>query len=119
MADANKPVAEIMCIPVDDISSQRINDPNKIYNMVNPIIRNEIIEKINREEVVSETITGKKNRWWLVKHNPNNDIPKNIYLLGGGTISELHKKYIKNHGKITRRVFMNYTRELIQQKIMV
>ena len=73
-------------------------DFNKIYDMILPSERNEIIQKINAGEIVSETFTGKKDNWWIDKHNPNNDIPKNIYLLGKGTIQELHIEYIKNYG---------------------
>jgi hypothetical protein len=67
----------------------------KVYYMVNPSERNEIIKKINSCELISETLNGKKQDWWLNKHNPNNEIPKNIYLLGRGTIFELHIEYIK------------------------
>ena len=63
--------------------------------------------------------TGKKDNWWIDKHNPNNDIPKNIYLLGKGTIQQLHIEYIKNYGHIEWSDFINYTRELIKQKIMI
>lgn len=91
----------------------------KVYSMVNPSNRNEIIEKINRKELISQTITGKTLRWWLEKHHPNNDIPTNIYLLGKGTIEVLHKKYIKNHGNIEWSDFIDHTRELIKQKIMI
>ena len=94
-------------------------DFHKIYNMINPSDRIEIIKKINSEEMVSETIAGKKERWWIDKHNPNNEIPKNIYLLGKGTIPELHIEYIKIYGNIEYSDFINYTRELIKQKIMI
>jgi hypothetical protein len=94
-------------------------DFNKIYDMILPSERNEIIQKINAGEIVSETFTGKKDNWWIDKHNPNNDIPKNIYLLGKGTIQELHIEYIKNYGNIEWSDFINYTRELIKQKIMI
>ena len=69
-------------------------DFNKIYYMINPSERIEIIKKIMDGEMVSETVTGKKDNWWIDKHNPNNEIPKNIYLLGKGTIQELHIEYI-------------------------
>ena len=49
---------------------------------------------------MSETITGKKDSWWINKHNPNKEIPKNIYLLGKGTIQQLHIEYIKIYGNI-------------------
>ena len=94
-------------------------DFSKIYYMINPSDRIEIIKKINSEEMISETITGKKERWWIDKHNPNNEIPKNIYLLGKGTIQELHIEYIKNYSNIEWSDFINYTRELIKQKIMI
>jgi len=87
--------------------------------MISPSDRMEIIEKINSEEIISETITGKKKSWWKDKHNPNNDIPKNIYLLGKGTIKQLYNKYIELYGNIAWNEFINYTRELIKQKIML
>ena len=88
------------------------------YEMVNPDERNEVIRKINAFEMVSETSTGKRQRWWVGKHNPSNEIPKNIYLLGKGTIQELYDKYVRNYGEMERKVFINYTRELIKQNIM-
>lgn len=94
-------------------------DFNKEYWMVNPIERIEIIKKINAGEMVSETSTGKKEGWWIDKHNPDNEIPKNIYLLGKGTIQYLHIEYIKKHGNIKWNDFINYTRELIKQTIML
>ena len=96
-----------------------IHDFNKTYNMINASERIVIIQKINDGEMVSETFTGKKESWWINKHNPNNEIPKNIYLLGKGTIEELHNEYIKKFGNIEWSDFINYTRELIKQKIMV
>jgi hypothetical protein len=87
--------------------------------MINPSERIEIIQKINTGEIVSETFTGKKEDWWADKHNPNKDIPTNIYLLGKGTIQELYNKYIRNYGNIEWADFINYTRELIKQKIMI
>ena len=87
--------------------------------MIIPSERNEIIKRIICGEMVSETFTGKKKNWWINKHHPNNNIPKNIYLLGKGTIQELHIEYIKNYGNIEWSDFINYTRELIKQKIMI
>jgi hypothetical protein len=91
----------------------------KTYNMINPSERIEIIKKINNGEMISETSNGKKDNWWIDKHNPNNEIPKNIYLLGKGTIQELYEEYIKIYGNIEWSEFINYTRELIKQKIMI
>ena len=96
-----------------------IQDFKKTYYMINPSERIVIIKKINDGEMVSETDTGKKEHWWIDKHNPNNEIPKNIYLLGKGTIQELYVEYITNYGNIERSDFINYTRELIKQKIMI
>jgi hypothetical protein len=87
--------------------------------MISPCERIEIIKKINNGEMISETITGKKQRWWIDKHNPNNEIPKNIYLLGKGTIQQLHIEYIEIYDNIEWSDFINYTRELIKQKIMI
>lgn len=94
-------------------------DFSKIYTMINPSERIEIIKKINGCVIVSETFTGKKEHWWIDKHNPNNVIPRNIYLLGKGSIRELHIEYNKNYGNIEWSDFINYTRELIKQKIMI
>lgn len=92
---------------------------SKLYNMVYPDERIQIIHKINNGEMIFETFTGKKENWWNNKHNPNNEIPKNIYLLGKGTIKELYIQYIKNYNYIEWNEFINYTRELIKQKIMI
>ena len=92
---------------------------SKTYIMVNPNERLDIINKIDSGEIVSETSNGKKQCWWTDKHNPNNEIPKQIYLLGKGSIEELHIAYIRNYGNIEWSDFINYTRELIKQKIMV
>jgi hypothetical protein len=94
-------------------------DFSKTYYMISPSERIEIIKKINNGEMISETITGKKQRWWIDKHNPNNEIPKNIYLLGKGTIQQLHIEYIEIYDNIEWSDFINYTRELIKQKIMI
>ena len=92
-------------------------DFKRSYVMVQPTERLEIIVKIN-EGMCSETITGKKQRWWSDKHHPDKEIPKAIYLLGNGTIEELYNEYRKLN-MIEWSVFINYTRELIKQKIML
>jgi hypothetical protein len=92
---------------------------NKVYIMVNQTERLDIINKIDSGEIVSETCTGKKQCWWIDKHNPNNEIPKKIYLLGKGSIQELHIEYMKKYGHIEWSDFIDHTRELIKQKIMV
>ena len=94
-------------------------DFHKTYIMINPSDRIKLIIKINNKEMISETITGQRENWWIGHHNPDNEIPKNIYLLGNGTIREIHIKYIKKHGNIQWADFINYTRELIKQKIMI
>ena len=94
-------------------------DFDKEYTMVYPYERVEIINKINSGELISETTVGKKDDWWKNKHNPNNLIPIHIYLLGKGTIHSLHIQYIANYGNIEWSDFINYTRELIKQKIMI
>ena len=94
-------------------------DFQKTFTMCNPNERFIIIEKIYNGEIQSETIIGNKQDWWLKKHNPDSDIPRNIYLLGDGTIEELHKKYIIKYGTIEWDDFINHTRELIKQNIMV
>lgn len=94
-------------------------DFKKTYTMISPNKRYMIIQKINNCEIESKTITGQKQKWWLKKHHPNNEIPRNIYLLGNGTIHQLYIKYINNYGEINEKLFINYTRELISQNIMV
>jgi len=94
-------------------------DFQKIFTMCYPNERFAIIEKINNSELVSETIIGKNQDWWLKKHNPDNEIPRNIYLSGDGTLEELYKKYIIKYGSIEWDEFINYTRELQKQKIML
>jgi hypothetical protein len=87
--------------------------------MVPPVVRNIIIERINSGQLVSETKSGKESKWWLIKHHPDKEIPLHIYLLGDGTIKEIYEKYILKHGFIEWRIFINYTRELIKQNIML
>lgn len=94
-------------------------DFNKIYSMTNSNSRYIIIEKINNKELFSNDISGKRLNWWLNKHYPDNEIPKNIYLLGNGTIKELYERYIKKYNYIEWTEFINYTRELIKQTIMI
>lgn len=94
-------------------------DFNKVYIMTNPDKRFIIIQQINNEELISNTKTGKRQKWWLIKHNPDNEIPKNIYLLGNGIIYQLHEKYKQHHGYIEWEDFIDYTRELIKQNIML
>ena len=87
--------------------------------MINPSERNEIIKRCENGDMISETAKGKYEKWWKNKHDPDGLIPRNIYLLGGGTIKELHSKYITKYGNIEWSNFINYTRELIKQKIMI
>ena len=94
-------------------------DFRRIYTMNKPIKRYEVIQKIYNEEIVSETIAGQTQKLWLIKHHPDNDIPKNIYLLGQGTIEELYNKYIIKYRMIEWSEFINYTSELIKQTIML
>ena len=94
-------------------------DFEKVYVMTTSDKRDIIIHNINNLKLISETETGKKEEWWLKKHNPDNDIPKNIYLLGNGTIRQLHDKYNNKYGFIEWSEFINYTRELIKQHIML
>ncbi len=90
----------------------------KIYTATIPTERFRVIQQINNKTLVSECFTGKKLKWWTGKHHPDNEIPKNIYLLGSGTLSELHHAYIQKHGVIEWSEFINYTRELIKQEIL-
>jgi hypothetical protein len=94
-------------------------DFNKKYLMVSVNERNEIIKNINLGLLCSECVTGIKNNWWSKKHHPEEDMPKNIYLSGDGTIEEVYKSFIKRTNiKIEYSEFINYTRELIKQGIM-
>jgi len=96
-----------------------VQDFEKSYKMIGVDERNAIIERIHRKELCSETVTGQQEEWWLKKHHPDNEIPRNIYLLGQGTINELYTKYQITYGLIEWNLFINYTREMIKQKIMV
>jgi hypothetical protein len=91
----------------------------KIYEMTSPANRASIIKKINNSEMVSETVRGQKEEWWTDKHHPDSEVPKNIYALGSGKIDDLHKAYVAKHGAMEYAEFINYTRELIKQKIMI
>jgi hypothetical protein len=95
-----------------------MQDFQKTYIMVNPNNRNLIIQQIISREIESECISGQQEDWWLKKHNPDNEIPKNIYLLGKGTIKDLYDNYIIKYEFIEWKEFINYTRELIKQHIM-
>lgn len=90
----------------------------KKYKMTKPIERYKIIQKIYNEELLPDTIIGQTQKWWLIKYHPDNDIPKNIYLLEQGTVENLFDKYISKYGIIEWNEFVNYTRELIKQTIM-
>lgn len=94
------------------------HDWNKEYAMVNPSLRLETAIKCENEVLVSETKTGKRQKWWKIKHNPKKAIPTNIYLLGKGTIKQLHNEYNKLYDNIEWSDFIDYTRELIKQGIM-
>jgi hypothetical protein len=94
-------------------------DFQKTYVMIHPSERYAILQRIHRKEIVSETVVGKTQEWWLKKHNPDQDIPKHIYLLGQGTIRELYDTYTNQYGAMEWEEFINYTRELIKQNIMV
>ena len=96
-------------------------DFQKSYVMTSPNVRSEIIQKCKNKEIVSETRTGQIQDWWLKKHNPENEIPKNIYSLGSGTIRELFDRYNNKfkYGQVEWEEFIDYTRELIKQNIML
>lgn len=103
------------------IDSHKKQTPTQAYQMKSPERRREIIRRIDNGDIQSECKTGKK--WWQTKHHPKRQIPQNIYLLGNGTLLELHKKYVaeytgENEKPIEYKAFINYTRELIKQGIM-
>lgn len=90
----------------------------KTYTSATPVERIRVIQQINNKTLVSECFTGKIMKWWTDKHHPDNEIPKNIYLLGSGTLSQLHNAYLQKHGVIEWSEFINYTRELIKQELL-
>ena len=94
-------------------------DFQKTYVMVNQADRMNIIQQIDSGVIVSECATGQKQEWWTKKHYPKNEIPKNIYLLGEGTLRQLYEQYQSRYGIIEWDDFIGYTRELIKQKIMI
>jgi hypothetical protein len=98
----------------------RIVNLDKNYSMICPNHRVEIISNINNGQTIGATTkTGLEKIWWLNKHHPDNSIPKNIYLLGNGTVEELFTKYVRTHEHIEWKDFKDYVRELIKQGIMV
>jgi hypothetical protein len=94
-------------------------NPNQQREMVPPSVRNEVIERIDAGELESETVTGYRQGWWKNKHHPKQDIPTKIYLLGNGSPEDLYGKYIAEHEYINHGEFLDYTRELIKQGIMI
>ena len=95
------------------------HDFTKTYSMVSVNERNVIIANIQSDVLVSDCVTGVKQKWWKTKHFPEKDIPTHIYLLGDGTIQELHQRFINKHMDISWSDFINYTRELIKQGILI
>jgi len=93
------------------------------HSMIGPNARNEISEKCNLKEMISETKTGQKQDWWSGKHQPDATIPAHIWQIGASlgpsTIPELHAAYIQQYENIVWSDFIDYTRELIKQKIMI
>lgn len=101
----------------------RINNRTLPYNMVSLEERMEIINRIENNEIDSECKSGQRQKWWKKgnKHHPEQEIPRDIYLLGRGTLQELHNNYNKRYSNgtpIEYSKFINYTRELVKQKIM-
>jgi hypothetical protein len=85
-----------------------------------------IINRIEDHSFNTNVPTGIKKKWWRKKHHPDKDIPKNIYLMGGGcNLRTLHKRYNDKYvtkQNVTKQInwntFINFTRELIMQGIM-
>jgi hypothetical protein len=88
------------------------------YHMVAPQQRCDIIKHIDMGNMESECVTGIQQKWWTTKHHPAEIIPTRIYLLGDGTIEELFQRYVAKHSEMEWSDFINYTRELIKQRIM-
>lgn len=88
--------------------------------MVRPDVRREIIEQIHDGRMVEKVPKGRQAKWWTTTHEPNEEIPRNIYLLGDGYVDDLEERYARTYGtRLTHREFWNYTREMIQQGIIV
>jgi hypothetical protein len=98
---------------------RRIVNKKKVYVSISQEEINIIIDNINNGLLESSVKTGIKDKWWKNKHNPNNSIPNNIYLLGNGYFDELYRKYNREYGFISKKEFQDYFRELIQQKILI
>lgn len=94
---------------------------DKKYIMCSLTDRQSILSRIASGELVSECQNGRKYNWWLNKHNPLAQIPTRIYHLGSNyTIREYYQLYLVQYCiNITWEEFINYTRELIKQKIMI
>jgi hypothetical protein len=98
---------------------KRIVNKKKVYVTISQEERKNINYKIDNYLLESSLDTGFKNKWWKNKHNPNNPIPNNIYLLGNGYFDELYRKYNREYGFICKKDFQDYFRELIQQNIII
>jgi hypothetical protein len=102
------------------MTSRFYQHPEQHRSMVNPTIRLSVIELIDAGELYSETSTGQKEKWWTDKHHPNKEIPKNIYFLGDGSPNQLYDKYVTKFGNVIEKSeFLNYTRGLIKQNILL
>jgi hypothetical protein len=99
---------------------------NANYVMSSPEERREIINRIDNKSFDTNVSTGITKEWWRIQHHPDKDIPKNIYLMGGGcNLRTLHKRYNDKYvtkQNVTKQInwntFINFTRELIMQGIM-
>ena len=93
------------------------------YGMVDPMFRNDIIEKINNGSFLPVLPpAGETADWTHKKHYPENKIPTRVYLLGGGKLKHMHQKYLRKYGEtefIEFKEFQNFTRELLRQGIMI
>ena len=91
------------------------------YGMVDPMFRNDIIEKIDNGSFLPLLPpAGEKADWTHKKHYPENKIPTRVYLLGGGKLEHMYQKYIRKYGdEIKLHEFKNFTRELLRQGIMI
>lgn len=95
----------------------KISD-HDVYVAVSPEQRRIIINQIKQgTHPGSGRLRGKEMDYfhWTEKHDPENEIPTVIYLLGNGTFDEHHARY----NQINRRVLSNYRRELIYQGILI
>lgn len=97
-------------------------DYSKNFISVSPNERNILIQNINNTPNYEYVQTSRPTtNFWKTKHNPDEQIPTRIYLLGNGTTDELFQKYNNKYGENTINIkeFKNFIREMIYQKLLI